>query len=73
MANKVLLAYVAADVVFVSMGVIMIVFSITVGNIDRLPPNDGTEAARDLLYQRFPLTGSSKPQPLEGWSRRGIG
>ncbi|KAK2075202.1 hypothetical protein P8C59_009349 [Phyllachora maydis] len=56
MANKVLLAYVAADVVFVSMGVIMIVFSITVGNIDRLPPNDGTEAARDLLYQRFPLT-----------------
>jgi len=56
MQNKVLAAYVAVDAVFVVMGAIMLGFSIIVGNEISNPPTEGEEAARHLLYQRFPLT-----------------
>ncbi len=57
MANKVLIAYVAADALFVVMGAIMLGFSVIVQNEIAQTPKDGTQAARHLLYSRFPLTG----------------
>lgn len=57
MANKVLVAYVAADILFVVMGAIMLGFSLVVqGNLKKQPTN-GTEAVVNLLYSKFPLTG----------------
>jgi hypothetical protein len=58
MGNSVTLAYVAADGLFVAMGAIMLGFSIVVQNTNMEVPTDGTQAARNLLYQRFPLTGA---------------
>ncbi|OAA61823.1 tetraspanin [Niveomyces insectorum RCEF 264] len=56
MANKVLVAYVVADALFVVSGAIMLGFSLVVrGNLGK-PPSNGTEAAIDLLYSKFPLT-----------------
>ena len=55
--SKVLLAYVVADGLFLLMGVFMIVFSVIVQNIQFEIPTEGHQAARNLLYQRFPLTG----------------
>lgn len=63
MANKVLLAYVAIDALFVVMGAIMIGFTVIVANDVKQIPADGEQAARNLLYSRFPLTGT--------WSGRG--
>ncbi|CAK7208956.1 hypothetical protein SBRCBS47491_000273 [Sporothrix bragantina] len=58
MANKVLVAYVAADILFVVMGAIMLGFSVIVKNIlaENKTPTDGAEAVRNLLYSKFPLT-----------------
>ncbi|KAI1103673.1 hypothetical protein F4804DRAFT_224502 [Jackrogersella minutella] len=56
MVNKVLAAFIAADGLFVSMGAIMLGFSIIVQQTCFDAPKDGNEAARDLLYQRFPFT-----------------
>ncbi|KAK3693997.1 hypothetical protein B0T22DRAFT_437122 [Podospora appendiculata] len=56
MANKVLMAYVVADGLFVIMGIFMLAFSIVVQNIQNEIPTEGRQAARNLLYQRFPLT-----------------
>ncbi|KAI1854261.1 hypothetical protein JX265_000670 [Neoarthrinium moseri] len=56
MVNKVQLAFVAIDGLFAVMGAIMLGFSVVVINTCFNPPNEGEEAARDLLYQRFPLT-----------------
>ncbi|KAL1882064.1 hypothetical protein VTK73DRAFT_2473 [Phialemonium thermophilum] len=56
MANKVLLAYVVIDGLFVVMGAIMLGFSVIVRNIMFDTPTQGDQAARNLLYQRFPLT-----------------
>lgn len=58
MGNKVLMAYVVADGLFVVMGAIMLAFSIVVQNLMFENPTEGEQAARNLLYQRFPLTGS---------------
>ncbi|KAK4187292.1 hypothetical protein QBC35DRAFT_235853 [Podospora australis] len=55
MVNKVQLAYVVADGLFLLMGVFMIGFSVIVGNIRDEIPENGRQAARNLLYQRFPL------------------
>lgn len=57
MVNKVLGAFVAVDALFALMGAIMMGFAIIVQNTCFNAPLDGNEAARDLLYQRFPLTG----------------
>lgn len=56
MANKVQLAYVVCDFLFVLMGVFMLAFSIIVQNIQFEEAENGRQAARNLLYQRFPLT-----------------
>ncbi|KAK4170378.1 hypothetical protein QBC43DRAFT_4822 [Cladorrhinum sp. PSN259] len=56
MANKVQLAYIIADGIFLLMGIFIIGFSVIVGNIRDEVPENGRQAARNLLYQRFPLT-----------------
>lgn len=56
MVNKVLAAYVAADFLFVATGAIMVGFSVIVQNTMFDAPLDGGQAARNLLYQQFPLT-----------------
>lgn len=56
MANKVLLAYGICDGLFVLMGIFMLSFSVIVQNIQNEIPENGRQAARNLLYQRFPLT-----------------
>ncbi|KAL1895072.1 hypothetical protein Sste5346_005494 [Sporothrix stenoceras] len=58
MANKVLVAYVVADVLFVIMGAIMLAFSVIVKNklAENAPPANGTDAVINLLYTKFPLT-----------------
>ncbi|KAM7205569.1 hypothetical protein V8F33_000895 [Rhypophila sp. PSN 637] len=56
MANKVLLAYGICDGLFVLMGIFMLAFSVIVQNIQDEIPENGRQAARNLLYQRFPLT-----------------
>jgi hypothetical protein len=57
MVNKVLGAFVAVDGLFALMGATMLAFSVIVMNTCFNVPTDGNEAARNLLYQRFPLTG----------------
>lgn len=57
MVNKIQLAYVAADGLFMLMGVFILAFSVIVGNIRDEEPSNGRQAARNLLYQGFPLTG----------------
>lgn len=54
--SKVLLAYVVADGLFLLMGIFMIAFSVIVQNIQFEIPTEGHQAARNLLYQRFPIT-----------------
>ncbi|KAI1140727.1 hypothetical protein F5Y05DRAFT_284246 [Hypoxylon sp. FL0543] len=56
MVNKVLAAFIGIDGLFVSMGAIMLGFSIIVQQTCFNAPTDGNEAARDLLYQKFPFT-----------------
>ncbi|KAI1764898.1 hypothetical protein GGR53DRAFT_292243 [Hypoxylon sp. FL1150] len=56
MVNKVLAAFVVTDGLFVSMGAIMLGFSIIVQQTCFNTPTEGNEAARDLLYQTFPFT-----------------
>ncbi|KAI1493317.1 hypothetical protein F5X96DRAFT_666822 [Biscogniauxia mediterranea] len=56
MVSKVLAAFIAVDGLFVSMGAIMLGFSVIVQQTCFDPPTEGTEAARDLLYQRFPFS-----------------
>ncbi|KAI6602090.1 hypothetical protein ACKVWC_010890 [Pyricularia oryzae] len=56
MANKILVAYIFADFLFVLMGALMLGFSIVVGNVRDEVPTEGNQAARNLLYQKFPLT-----------------
>jgi hypothetical protein len=55
MVNKILAAFVVADVLFLISGAIELGFSIIVGNIMNESASDGETAARHLLYQRFPL------------------
>ncbi|TPX13884.1 uncharacterized protein E0L32_005584 [Thyridium curvatum] len=56
MANKILLAYIGADGLFVIMGAIMLGFSVIVQNDAFTTPAEGMQAARNLFYQKFPLT-----------------
>jgi hypothetical protein len=57
MVNGVQLTYVVADGLFLLMGIFILAFSVIVGNIRNEVPTDGQQAARNLLYQGFPLTG----------------
>ncbi|KAL8387275.1 hypothetical protein RB595_010031 [Gaeumannomyces hyphopodioides] len=56
MANKILVSYVVADFLFVLMGAFMLGFSVVVQNVRDEVPTEGEQAARNLLYQGFPLT-----------------
>lgn len=56
MVNKVMAAFIGVDGLFVSMGAIMLGFSIIVQQTCFDVPSDGNAAARDLLYRRFPFT-----------------
>ncbi|KAI1079571.1 hypothetical protein F5B20DRAFT_156034 [Whalleya microplaca] len=56
MVNKVLAAFVAVDGLFVSMGAIMLGFAVIVQQRAFDTPGDGQDAARNLLYQKFPFT-----------------
>jgi hypothetical protein len=57
MVNKVQLVYMIIDGLFLLMGIFILTFSVVVGNIRNEVPTDGRQAARNLLYQRFPLEG----------------
>lgn len=61
MVNRVLAAYVATDFIFAATGAVMVGFCVIVQNIMFEVPTDGTQAVRNLLYQSFPLTGTTDP------------
>lgn len=54
--NKVQIAYLIADFLFLLMGIFILSFSVIVTNIKDEVPTNGRQAARNLLYQGFPLT-----------------
>ncbi|KAM0439679.1 hypothetical protein ACHAPT_000771 [Fusarium lateritium] len=56
MANKVFLAAVAADILFLASGILELVFALVVRSQMDDVPSDGERATRNLLHQRFPLT-----------------
>jgi hypothetical protein len=56
MANKIQIAYLVADFLFLLMGVFILGFSVIVNNIKDEVPENGRQAARNLFYQDFPLT-----------------
>ena len=58
MVNKVLAAYVAADLLFVATGAVMVGFSVIAKNTMYDTTSDGYQTVRNLLYQEFPLTGT---------------
>lgn len=58
MANKVLAAYVAADLLFAASGALLVGFSVIVQNFMFEVPTEGVQSIRNLLYQQFPLTGT---------------
>ena len=60
MGNRILTAYVVIDGLFAVTGAIMLGFSVIVLQTCFNPPTEGEQAARDLLYQRFPLQGARK-------------
>lgn len=57
MRDKVLLSYIIVDGLFVATGAIMLAFCIIIQNLMFETATKGDQAARDLLYQQFPLTG----------------
>ena len=69
MVNKVLAAFIGVDVRFAITGAILVGFSVIVKNTCFNPPTNGHEAARDLLYQQFPLTGEQRNTRM----RKGVG
>ncbi|KAH8907895.1 hypothetical protein BR93DRAFT_572835 [Coniochaeta sp. PMI_546] len=56
MRDKVLLSYIVVDGIFVATGAIMLGFCVIIQNLMFETPTTGDQAARDLLYQQFPLT-----------------
>lgn len=73
MVNKVLVAYVVADLAFVITGALMVGFCVIVQNQMFEVPTQGDQAVQNLLYQMFPLTG--KPVLLlvvEKWDVVGL-
>lgn len=59
MHNKVLLSYIVLDGLFAVTGAIMLGFCVVVQKIMFETFTSGEQAARDLFYQQFPLTGVS--------------
>ena len=55
MVNKILAAAAVADVLFLTTGALQLGFSLIVKQTMNEDPTEGEQAARNLLYQRFPL------------------
>lgn len=55
MPDKVFVATVIADLLFLASGAMELGFSIAAMNLKDKTPTDGQDATRHLLYQRFPL------------------
>ena len=55
MVNKILLTTAIADILFLATGAAQLAFSLIVKNVMNEEPVEGMQAARNLLYQRFPL------------------
>lgn len=55
MPDKVFVATVIADLLFLASGAMELGFSIAAMNLQDKTPTDGQDATRHLLYQRFPL------------------
>ena len=64
MRDKVLLSYIIIDALFVITGAIMVGFCVIIKNSMFATPTSGDQAARDLLYQQFPLNGMCLHPPL---------
>lgn len=60
MPNKVLVAFVVLDVLFVALGAIQLGFAVIVQNEIKQVPTEGVQAARNLFYSSFPLEGERK-------------
>lgn len=75
MVNKVLGAYVVADLLFVITGAIMVGFCVIVQNQMFEVPVEGRQAVQNLLYQMFPLTGKrfNLDSPRSPWTRSRMG
>ncbi|KAH6605619.1 tetraspanin [Trichoderma cornu-damae] len=56
MPDKVFLATLLADALFLASGAMELGFSIAAMNLKDKAPTDGKDATRHLVYQRFPLT-----------------
>ncbi|KAF5546111.1 Pls1 tetraspanin [Fusarium mexicanum] len=56
MVDKIFLSTVVADALFLSSGVMELVFSLVVQSQMKNTATDGEDVTRNLLYQRFPLT-----------------
>ncbi|KAB5560143.1 hypothetical protein GE09DRAFT_80399 [Coniochaeta sp. 2T2.1] len=55
MRDKVLLSYIIVDALFAATGALMLGFCVVIKNLMFETPTRGDQAARDLLYQQFPL------------------
>jgi hypothetical protein len=55
MANKIVLTMVAADILYLVSGALMLGFCLIVKNSMNDAPTNGEQAARNLLYREFPL------------------
>lgn len=62
MANKVLMTFVVADIVFVITGALLLGFTLINQNLIKEAPTEGTEAVMRLLTAQFPLTGTTTIQ-----------
>ncbi|KZL63944.1 tetraspanin [Colletotrichum incanum] len=56
MANKILMAFVAADIIFLVTGALLLGFALINQNLIKEAPTEGTEAVMRLLTAQFPLT-----------------
>lgn len=54
--NRLLLATIFADVLFLASGILELAFSLVVKSHLGEVPTDGEQATRNLLHQKFPLT-----------------
>ncbi|UKZ76700.1 hypothetical protein TrVFT333_004409 [Trichoderma virens FT-333] len=62
MPDKVFLATLLADLLFLASGAMELGFSIAAMNLQDKAPTDGQDATRHLIYQRFPSPSASSTQ-----------
>lgn len=59
MANKVLMTFVVADIIFVITGALLLGFTLINQNLIKEAPTEGAQAVMRLLTAQFPLTGTT--------------